>query len=50
MRAHWYKISTWYCVLCGHEDTYRERMFTPRPEDHNQRRTLHETACGHHFL
>ena len=50
MRPHWYMIHTWYCVLCGREDTYRERRYTPRPEEPQQRVDLQEMACDDHFL
>ena len=29
---HWYKIYVGECPVCGRNKSYRERMFTPRPE------------------
>ena len=49
-KPHWYKKTVYYCVLCGHEDVYRERMYTPRPEEYHQRIDVHETACPQHFF
>lgn len=47
---HWYEISIWECVLCGQTDVYRERKFTPKPEDPNERYHYHQTACDIHFM
>lgn len=46
---HWYFITTWFCVLCGRTDEYRERHYTPRPDDSRDRHEFIENACGDHF-
>ena len=30
---YWYKIVHAYCPVCGGGSDYRERQFTPKPED-----------------
>ena len=46
----WYRTIVYYCVLCGRENTYRERMWTPKPEKWNERYIIKEEACWSHFL
>jgi len=46
---HWYFITITECVLCGHGSEDRERRFTPRPEDGNDRYSHVQTACWAHF-
>lgn len=47
---YWYEIYIYECALCGHGNTYRERRYTPKPDDPQQRYHFTETCCGHHFL
>lgn len=47
---YWYKIYQVECVLCGHSDEWRERMFTPKPEDAKERYDYRQDACPEHFL
>lgn len=44
----WYFVTEFYCPQCGSSDEYRERRYTPKPEDHRQRRTVREVwdYCG----
>lgn len=44
-KPHWYYISTWYCCLGGCTTVYRTRMYTPKPENEDQRREFVEHAC-----
>lgn len=32
-RKYWYKFYHHYCPVCGRENTYKVRMFTPKPDD-----------------
>jgi hypothetical protein len=48
-QPHWYFIYLWCCVLCGKTEETRERRYTPRPDDYNQRHEFSEGACGDHF-
>lgn len=36
-RKHWYKTITEECPVCGRGRTYRERQYTPKPADSNDR-------------
>ena len=49
-RSYWYLTESWECVLCGRTHTYRERQYTPRPEDWLARNKRHDDACSEHFL
>lgn len=49
-KKYWYYTEIEYCVLCGHENKYRERRYTPKPENPSERTVVRETACGHHFM
>ena len=49
-RRCWYFITVYACVLCGHEEVYRERRYGRRPEAWDKRHEYHEGACGDHFL
>ena len=37
MAKYWLFITHHYCPVCGGGHTYRERRFTPKPEDPNER-------------
>lgn len=49
-RDCWYETDIYVCVLCCHEQRYRERMYTPRPEKWEDRNHVFDTACPDHFL
>jgi hypothetical protein len=37
---YWYKITTYYCPICGKDDTFRTRVYekdVPRPPEWNNR-------------
>lgn len=42
MRSHWYKITVFYCPLCGQDRTFRERQYGPKPEERNLRYRVRE--------
>jgi len=37
MNKYWYKFTCFYCPVCGSEDWIKERQYTPKPEDGNER-------------
>ena len=37
IEKYWYYMERHACVLCGREKTYRERRYTPRPEQWEDR-------------
>ena len=49
-KKYWYYSEVEYCVLCGYERKYRERRYTPKPENPSERTVWRETACGTHFM
>jgi hypothetical protein len=49
-RSYWYHTTRVECVLCGRGPTYRERRYTPRPTDPNERWDYRDDVCGSHFI
>lgn len=47
---HWYRIHTTECALCGRGDQWRERMFTPKPTDPQERYRYTQYGCPEHFV
>lgn len=43
---YWYFFSIWECPLCGHSKMYKERRYTPKPENY-QDRYEYETEAYH---
>ena len=44
--TYWYLITIYYCVICGKEDKYRERIYDkPKPENWNERNIFIENMC-----
>jgi len=39
---HWYFITVYICPVCGREEEYRERRYTPRPENWEDRNKIIE--------
>ena len=39
---YWYFISVEYCPVCGRDDTWRERRYSPRPEKWEDRHSFKE--------
>jgi hypothetical protein len=49
-KKYWYYTTAYSCVLCGYEKKFRERQYTPKPENPGDRQTWHEYACDNHFI
>jgi hypothetical protein len=46
-RGYWYIEESWYCPQCGHDRTYRERIYDrPKPEEWEKRHIVHEAWDG----
>lgn len=41
-KKYWYMTYVEYCPVCGKEDTWRERRYTPRPEKWEDRHDFKE--------
>lgn len=41
-RKHWYLVTIHACPICGHEKVYRERQYTPKPSNRQERIQYHE--------
>jgi Zn ribbon nucleic-acid-binding protein len=48
-RKYWYKTEIVECVLCGHEQKIKYRMYTKKPKDFSKRVIYIQSACIHHF-
>lgn len=49
VKTYWYRTHIFYCPNCGHEEIYRERMYTKAPPKYSsKRRIVHEhwDYCG----
>ena len=40
-RGYWYLTTIEYCPVCGSEAKYRERQYTEKPEDWEDRNIMH---------
>ncbi len=47
---YWYFYTTYECALCGRTKRYKERKYTPKPDDRMKRGSWHQDACSEHFL
>jgi hypothetical protein len=36
-RKHWYKYYIGECPVCGRDQSYKERQYTPKPEHMHER-------------
>jgi hypothetical protein len=47
-KKYWIFIEIWECPVCGDGNTYRERRYTPRPENLAERRKFvqHYDYCN----
>lgn len=36
-QAYWYRFWLGECPLCGKDQSYKERVYGPKPEDDNER-------------
>ena len=48
--GYWYKFYTDECVLCGAGGTVKERQYTPKPDDPNDRYDYEQFVCDYHWL
>lgn len=39
---YWYYFTEDYCPVCSGTDISKERMFTPKPEDYDERHNMRE--------
>lgn len=47
---YWYEVDIYQCVICGIERQYRERKYTPKPENYWERVHVHDEGCSEHFV
>jgi hypothetical protein len=47
-KKYWYKTDIYYCVLCGKEDRVKERIYSDKPKEPQERTIWYETACSEH--
>jgi len=48
-KKYWYYTTRNICPVCGEGDTYRERRYTPRPENKDERtewRAVYDGCLG----
>lgn len=45
-KKYWYRTVIYYCVLCGHEDKCRERVYNIEEKG----TVVYEKVCGDHFM
>ncbi len=51
MREHWYRIHIGECVICGRDESFRERIYGKKPDNPAERYVyLSDDACWSHFL
>ena len=48
-RKYWYLFSCNACVLCGHEDRYKEVCFGRKPKKWWKRYKYNDTICANHL-
>ena len=41
-KKYWYKYYYYYCPVCGRENVYKERRYTPKPENYEDRHKVEE--------
>ena len=46
---YWYFIYIYTCVMGDHEEEYRERRYTLKPENWGDRHQITEELCGNHY-
>ena len=50
IQKHWYFITYEECVYCGCSKTTKERRYTDKPIDPNDRHEFNQFVCGEHFF
>lgn len=41
-QKYWYKYTIIYCPMCGREYRYKDRMYSPKPKNVDERYSWHE--------
>lgn len=49
-KKYWYYFSWSECVLCGKNQNYKERRYTKKPKNTQERNEFLQFTCGSHFL
>lgn len=50
-RPHWYRLFVGECPVCGHDRSYRVRVYGRRPKDPCKRlEQIPPMACSDHWL
>jgi len=50
-RRHWYRLHLGECPLCGRDQSWRERVYGPKPKRWKNRVVLEPLyACSEHFV
>jgi hypothetical protein len=50
-KKYWYMTEITECVLCGHTDTVKYRVYDrPRPKNRGDRMKYDQKACSIHFI
>ena len=47
---YWYFITVEECVMGDSEHVYRERRYTPKPENHAERYDYIQFMCSSHYF
>lgn len=50
MSKYWYKIFIEECVLCGRIVKYKERQYSEKPKEYDERIIYTQSACSNHFI
>ena len=45
-KKYWYFVTKYVCVLCGDERVFRERQYTPKPEELNKLSKWIDEVCS----
>jgi len=50
-RSYWYMFFVEECVICGHTNEHKIRVYDkPKPDDVYERHIYSQFVCGCHFL
>ena len=47
---YWFKYYHYECVICGKSTIEKEKVYGPKPKNHNERHVFRELACHRHFF
>ena len=48
-KPYWYFFTFSECVMCGHQDDYKTRQYTPKPKNRNDRYSYRDFGFNCHF-